>query len=109
MLSGVAKDLDHQIRETVHHLGLITKAGSGVNHPEHLHHALHMIEAAERGPHRAEEIESGLPRRVVALLDRDILAELALHTPLRTRGVARDEQQVPGADGDARNSPLARP
>ena len=51
---------------------------------------------AERGPYLAEHDEAGLPRRLVALLDGEVLADLALERPLPARRIAGEKQQLPG-------------
>jgi len=45
MSPGLAKDLDHQVGEAVHHFELVSKPIGGIDHPKHLYYAFDVIEA----------------------------------------------------------------
>ena len=79
MPSVLAEDLDHEIREAVDDLGLLAEALGGVDHAEDLDHPLDLVEAAEQGTRRAEEIDSHLARGLVAILHGQVPPDLPAH------------------------------
>ena len=100
MLSDrLAEHLNHQIGKPVHHLGLVAETLGRIDHAENLDDALDAIEAAERGPHLSQHDDPGLARRLVALLDGEVLPDLAFERPLGARRIAGEKQQLPGLHG----------
>src|SRR5882762_8051093 len=94
VLALIAEHFDEQVRAAVDDLGLVGELGRAVHHAEQLHHALDAVEAAELGLHHREQREPDRARVLVALLDAELGAELALH---RARAFAGEKQQVAGA------------
>src|SRR5712672_838157 len=94
MFAGLTEHFHHEIRKSVDHERLVSETFGRVDHAKHLDHALDPIEAAERGADLRQHDEASLPRRLSALLHREVLAELALAHPRRTCGVARQEQEL---------------
>jgi len=80
-IAGVAaalpEDFDHQVGEAVDHLGLVAEALGGVDHPQHLDDALDLVEASQKAPGRAQEIDPDLSRDLVRFLDRQVAPDLA--------------------------------
>src|SRR5438034_10631287 len=67
MPAVLAEDLDHEIRESVDHLGLIAEAFGGVDHAQYLDDARDLVEAAEERMRGPEEIDAHLTRHLVAI------------------------------------------
>ena len=97
----LAEHLDHQVGEAVDHLGLVAEAVRRVHHAQHLDDAADLVEAAQVRAYRGEQREPDLARNLIALLDREILADLALRRRLAVanRTVARDEEKIAGPHG----------
>src|SRR5687768_5493487 len=97
---GLAEHFDHQVREAVDDLRLIAEAVGGVHHAEHLYHALDLVEAPELAARRREQAQTDFARRFVALLDREVLAHLALeaHGLILARAVTGEEEQIADAN-----------
>src|SRR5216117_3863385 len=98
-----AEDLHHQVRETVDHLGLVAEAFGGVDHAEDLDHPLHLVQAAQDTPGRAQQVDPDIARDLVAFLGGEIPAELPPRrgAALANRSVAGEEEKV--ADADTRD------
>src|SRR2546425_2740421 len=101
LADGFAEDLDHQIGEAVDHLGLVAETVRGVHHAQRLDDPTDLVEAAEVRPDRREEREPDLARDLIALLHREVLADLALRSrfAVTNRAVAGDEEQIAGSHG----------
>src|SRR5262249_31347493 len=82
LADGLADHLDHQIGEAVDHLWLVAEAVGRVDHAEHLDDAADLVEAAQIRADRRQEREPDLARDLIALLDREILADLAVRRGL---------------------------
>ncbi len=101
MAALVAEGCDHQVGRAVEHLGSVEEIRRGIDKAAKPHHADHLVEIAERGLDLRQQIDRATARRRVALLDGDAGAQLALGDQLAFRveaDLARDEQQVSGAD-----------
>src|SRR5213593_1023215 len=77
MPAVLAEDLDHEIGESVDHLGLIAEAFGGVHHAQHLDDALDLVEAAEERMGGPEEIDAHLTRHLVAIFRGQVPPHLA--------------------------------
>src|SRR5213593_4861298 len=101
LADGLAEDLDHQVGEAVDDLGLIAEPLGRIDHAEHLDHAADLVEAAEIRAHGGQQGEAHFARDLIALLDREILADLALRRRLAVPygAVARDEEEITRPDG----------
>src|SRR5262249_29576841 len=100
----LAEDLDHEIGEAVDDLGLLAEALGRVDHAQHLDDALDLVEAAQHGARRAEEIDAHLARDLVAILRGEIAPDLAARRRLAldaAGAVPGEEEQV--AHTDARD------
>ena len=81
--------------------GCSPKPSAEFDHAQHLHHALHLVEASEQRSGGAEEIDADLARDLVALFRRDLAPDLALGPGLALHvegAVARQEEQVADAN-----------
>src|SRR5438094_9814451 len=98
----LAEHFHHQVGEAVDHLRLLAEAVGRVDHAEHLHHALDLVEAPQRRAGGGEQVEADLARRLVALLHGELAADLAGQRRLAVgahRAVAGEIEQVAGANG----------
>src|SRR5215470_3751574 len=73
-LAPVAEELYEQIHRTVDYPRLVPEAGCGVHEADELDDLVHAVEVAEGVLHLGEAIEHGVARRLVALLDGEVLA-----------------------------------
>src|SRR5215475_12174856 len=97
----LAEDLDHEIGEAVDDLGLLAEALGRVDHAQHLDDALDLVEAAQHGARRAEEVDTDLAGDLVAILRGEIAPDLAARGRLAidaARAMAGEEEQVAYAD-----------
>src|SRR5262245_57433919 len=74
---ALAIELDEQISGAVDHTPLVLESRIRVDEAQQLDDALDAIEIAEREFHGAETHDRRIARRLVALLERQILAEIA--------------------------------
>src|SRR5262250_2241928 len=98
----LAEDLDHEIGEAVDDLGLLAEALGRVDHAQHLDDALDLVETAQRGARRAEEIDADLARDLVAIFRGEIAPDLATRGRLALHAagaVPGEEEQVAHAHG----------
>src|SRR5262245_55985459 len=98
----LAEDLDHEIGEAVDDLGLLAEALSRVDHAEHLDDALDLVETAQHGARRTEEIAAHLARDLVAILRVEVATDLAARGRLALHAagaVPGEEEQVAHAHG----------
>ena len=96
----LAEDLHHEVGEPVDHAGLVAEAIGRVHHAQHLDDALDPVEAPDARANRREQREPDLARDLVALLDRELAADLAARGGLAVgpeRPMTRDEEQAPDA------------
>src|SRR5262245_12737248 len=77
MAAVLAEDLHHQVGEAVHHLGLGAESLRGIDHAQDLYHSLHLVEAPEKAPRRAQQAETDLARDLVAFIDGEVPPQLA--------------------------------
>src|SRR5471032_3646042 len=77
MLASFAKHFDEQIRATVDYLWMVLEIGNGVDHAKHFEDRLHAVERAKRLARRGEQPKPDEPCALVALLHRDLRANLA--------------------------------
>src|SRR5205823_5053335 len=86
----------------------VVEAGRGVHEAEHVHDLLNAIEITERVLHRRQRRDRGIPRRLTALLQGQVLADDARQVRLSVlaRRGARQIEQV--LDGEVRDVMRAR-
>src|SRR5215203_2284615 len=96
MAAALAKERDEQVRCTVDHAWRVEEIVSAVHHSQQLDDAADAVEVADLRLQRGETGEHTQLRRLVALLNRQVTAELARHgAALRpARAVAGDEDEV---------------
>ena len=97
----IAEYLDHQIGAAVHDLRQLGEILGGIDEAPEAHASDDAVEiAGERVLEVREEIEPAEARGLLALLDRELTAELAHEAPLAHpyRQLARDEQQIAAPD-----------
>src|SRR5690606_38603403 len=98
--AALAEDLDEEIRAAVDDFRLVLEVGHRVYHAEHLDDALHAVEAAELGAHHGEQVEPHAAGVLVALLDAEFAAHLALRqlsVLAGARTLAGEKQEIAGA------------
>ena len=77
MAADVAEHLDQKVGAAVDDLGMVSEGRLGVDHAEELDHRLDARKLAKRGLGDREQLQAREPRRLIALLDRGVLAEPA--------------------------------
>src|SRR5665811_8548 len=94
--SGVAKNLNQQIRAAIDDLGLTAKIRGAVDHAQHLDGSLDAIEIAiQRLPCGSENLEPYTARGKIGIFGADIGADLPLRSVIGGTSPG-DEQQVSG-------------
>src|SRR5579863_10677842 len=89
MPPGLAEDLDQQIRASVQDRRGLVKAGSHIHHAEDLDDPLDPVEIAKFGLEGSQDRQCRHPRRLAALLQSEITADLATyHQVTRDRTMA---------------------
>ncbi len=96
----VAEHFDHQIGGAVHDLGPVGEAGRRIDEAAEPHHADHFVEVADLGLDLGQQVDRAGARRLLAVLERDAGAELALGFQLALGAeteLARYHQDIAGA------------
>ena len=92
----VAEHRDHEVGGAVHHLGAVEEGRRGIDEAAEANHPLDLVEIAERRLDLRQHVDRAGARRLLAVLDRYAVAELALGDELAARieaDLAGDEQQ----------------
>jgi len=95
------KQLVKQVRRAVDDFRVVGEIRRAVDHAEQPDHALHAVEIAGFGFHRRQDRQRGRLRRLVPLLHRHVLAQLAVLADIHSgmvRTMSRHEQDVADAD-----------
>src|SRR5262245_50016125 len=87
----VPQDLDHQVRRGIERLGMVGKAGRRIDEAVEAHELDDAVEVAQRGFGLREEVEGAKPRRLAALGEVELGADLAGNCDL-----AVNERQLAG-------------
>ena len=111
MLALVAERRDHQVGGAVHHLRTVDETRRRIHEAAEPHDAHDLVEVAERGLDLGEKIDRAGARRLLAVLDGDAAAELALGDELAAveANLAGYHEQIAGAHERQRNWRPARP
>src|SRR4051794_23801070 len=101
--SALAPERQEQVGCPVDHRELPFEARRRIYVTNHLHDLGHLIQVADRGAHRGQNVEGARARRRVAYLFADVTADLAAkrYAVHFAGGMAGREQQLAHADGAA--------
>src|SRR5262249_15097453 len=76
-LAAVPEELDQQVGRAVDHAGLVAEPRRRVHEAQEVHELLHTVEVPERVLHRRQGHQRRVARRLLALLERQILTDHA--------------------------------
>src|SRR3546814_9469048 len=77
MAATLAEYRNQQVRCAVDHLRMLAELRGGIDHAEHAHDAMHLVQIAHFGLERGKQAHRRAPRRTVTVLDTAPGAELA--------------------------------